>query len=613
MSAVDSGELKQTVDWVAQHYRKDPNYLVQILLEVQDKLRCIPDMAVDLIAAALNLPRAHVAGVRGFYSFLHETPCGEFEILFSDNITDHMQGKEDLLAYLCGKLWLEPGKLSEDGLLTVASTSCIGLSDQGAAALVNGYPLTRITRQRLDVIVDLVRRRAPLTAWPREFFFVDDNIQRRDLLLQAECVPGSAIGACLERGAQETLAEIDLSGLRGRGGAGFKTAAKWSFCHGAVAEEEGSVICDIGGHPERFVVCNADEGEPGTFKDRMLLQSYADLVFEGMTVCARIVGASKGLLYLRGEYRYLLEPLRGVLQRRRDAGLLGENILGKNDFSFDIEIHLGAGAYICGEESALIESLEGKRGVPRNRPPFPVTHGYLGRPTVVNNVETFAAAAKIALHGGSWFRTAGTAQSTGTKLLSLSGDCARPGIYEYPFGVSVRQILADCGADNTQAVQVGGPSGTCISECEFDRLIAFEDLATGGAFMIFNAERDMFEVAHNFTAFFAHESCGFCTPCRVGSALLEKGMEKIASGHATPSDLEEYANLAHLTHDMSHCGLGQTAANPYLQTLEKFRPAYNVRLKTQAFEPSFDLDQALEAARKITGRDDRAAHLRDKS
>ena len=356
-------------------------------------------------------------------------------------------------------------------------------------------------------------------------------------------------------------------------------------------------------------MCNADEGEPGTFKDRVLLNSYADLVFEGMTVGARVVGASKGFLYLRGEYRYLLEQLENVLQRRREAGLLGDNILGQADFSFDIEIHLGAGAYICGEESALIESLEGKRGRPRNRPPFPVTHGYKGRPTVVDNVETFACAAKIAEQGGAWFAAMGTAQSTGTKLLSVSGDCASPGIYEYPFGVTVRQILADCGAKEPYAVQVSGPSGTMISWKEFDRRIAFEDLPTAGAFMVFQRKRDPFQTALNFVHFFAHESCGFCTPCRVGTELQKKIMDKIASGHGTASDLEEMRSLGHILKTMSHCGLGSSAANPVLDTLEKFPDVYERKLKALAFEPAFDLDGALETARKITGRDDDWAHL----
>jgi [NiFe] hydrogenase diaphorase moiety large subunit len=609
MRQCEPSELSPVLIPILTKHGNNPSRLLQVLLEVQDACHFIPPEAIDHIATHFDMPRVDVEGVAGFYSFLSTRPVGEYRILFSDNITDQMLGKEPLMQYLCNKLWVEPGKVSEDGLISVDNTSCTGMCDQGPAALVNGWPLTNLDENRLDLIGELVRSRKPVAEWPPMLFEVVDNIRRGDVLLGEPLVPGNGIRAVLTRGAKETLAEMDKSNLRGRGGAGFKTASKWSFCHAAIAEEEGSVMCDIGGHPERFIVCNADEGEPGTFKDRVLLNSYADLVFEGMTVGARVVGASKGFLYLRGEYRYLLEQLESVLQKRREASLLGDNILGEAGFSFDIEIHLGAGAYICGEESALIESLEGKRGRPRNRPPFPVTHGYKGRPTVVDNVETFACAAKIAEQGGAWFAAMGTAQSTGTKLLSISGDCASPGIYEYPFGVSVRQILADCGANDPYAVQVSGPSGIMISWKEFDRKIAFEDLPTAGAFMVFQRKRDLFQTARNFVHFFAHESCGFCTPCRVGTELQKKIMDKIASGHGTASDLEEMKSLGHILKTMSHCGLGSSAANPVLDMLEKFPDAYERKLKALAFEPAFDLDGALETARKITGRDDDWAHL----
>jgi [NiFe] hydrogenase diaphorase moiety large subunit len=390
--------------------------------------------------------------------------------------------------------------------------------------------------------------------------------------------------------------EIRRSNLRGRGGAGFSTALKWEACAEAQATP-------------RYVVCNADEGEPGTFKDRVLLASHADLLFDGMTVAAWAVGARHGFLYLRGEYRHLLAPLQAMLERRRREGLLGPGIGGQAGFDFDIDIHLGAGAYVCGEESALIESLEGKRGVPRNRPPYPVTRGYLKQPTLVNNVETFCAAALIAVRGGDWYRSIGTARSAGSKLLSVSGDCARPGIYEYPFGVSVRQVLADCGAEFTQAVQASGASGTCIDETEFDRRIGFEDLATAGALMVFDESRDMFEVARSFVQFFAHDSCGFCTPCRVGTTLLRKLMDKLAAGLGSPDDLAQIVDLNHLLQAASHCGLGHTACNPVLDTMKRFRPAYERRLLTFEFAPAFDLDGALARARAMTGRDDPGAHF----
>jgi [NiFe] hydrogenase diaphorase moiety large subunit len=298
-----------------------------------------------------------------------------------------------------------------------------------------------------------------------------------------------------------------------------------------------------------------------------------------------------------------------VLQRRRDAGLLGQAIAGQAGLDFDIGIHVGAGAYVCGEESSLIESLEGRRGTPRIRPPFPVQRGYLGHPTIVNNVETFCAALHIALHGGAWWAGIGTSQSSGTKIHSVSGDCARPGLYEYPFGTRVARILEDCGARDTQAVQVGGPSGVCLSAFEFGRRIAFEDVPSAGAFMVFDRSRDMFEVARGFAHFFAHESCGFCTPCRVGTALVLRRMDKLAAGRGSRHDIDVLFELDKLMHAATHCGLGATACNPLRDTIAKFRPAYERHLQSLHFEPAFDLDAELSIARRMTGRDDPAAHL----
>jgi [NiFe] hydrogenase diaphorase moiety large subunit len=591
-------ELLIKLDTILEQHGCAPTELLQILREAQELEGWLPPTTLTHLAKRLGLPRARVVGVAGFYSFLHLKPAGYYRVLFSDNITDRMLGNLELLERLCGSLWVERGKPSEDGLVLVDTTSCTGMCDQGPAILVNGRAIPRITPERVDAVAELIRSRLPLEEWPAGLFAIEDNIHREDILLGSDLEPGAALRAAIERGAEQTLDEIQRSNLRGRGGAGFATGTKWSACRSAPGDMHS-------------VVCNADEGEPGTFKDRVLLTRYADLVFEGMTVCARVIGARQGYLYLRGEYQHLLAPLREVLNRRRADGLLGDNICGRPDFSFDIDIHLGAGAYVCGEESALIESLEGKRGVPRNRPPYPVTHGYLQQPTTVNNVETFCAAALIALRGGEWYAGIGTAKSTGTKVLSVSGDCARPGIYEYPFGVTVREVLEDCGAEHTQAVQISGPSGTCIDTTEFGRRIGFEDLPTAGAFMVFNESRDLFEVARNFTHFFAHESCGFCTPCRVGTTLLCHVMDKIHGGKGSQYDLNQIVRLNRLLQASSHCGLGHTACNPLLDTIKRFRPAYERRLESLEFEPAFDLDGALARARAMTGRDDVGAHLGD--
>ena len=618
-----SADLSILISQALERHGARPEALLQVLREVQASQNRISPEAAQLVAAQLGQPLGRVLGVAGFYAFLSTTDAGRYRVLFSDNITDRMLGNMDLLTTLCEKLWVERGRVSEDGLVSVDTTSCTGLCDQGPALLVNGWAIPNLTRDRLGLIAELILARVPVENWPPELLAIQDNICRRDILLNHGLAPGDALrsamardcepGSPMEAAANErswregvpsgvlcgplaTLEEIKRSNLRGRGGAGFTTGLKWEACRNAPG-------------PDRYVVCNADEGEPGTFKDRVLLSSYADLVFEGMAVAAYAIGAQKGFLYLRGEYRFLLAPLNAVLARRRAENLLGQSILGQAGFDFDIEIHLGAGAYVCGEESALIESLEGKRGIPRNRPPYPVTHGYLQRPTVVNNVETFCAAALIAKHGGDWYRSVGTEKSAGTKLLSVSGDCALPGIYEYPFGTPVRQVLADCGAENTQAVQISGPSGVCIAPDEFDRRIAFEDLPTAGAFTVFDHTRDMFEVARNYTHFFAHESCGFCTPCRVGTAMLRNTMDKIASGHGSPCDLREIERLDKVLQMSAHCGLGHTACNPTLDTIKRFRSAYERRLMSLEFEPAFDLDGALARARLMTGRDDAGAHL----
>ena len=586
------------------HYQ--PTRLLHLLREIQARYHHIPSAAIEQLAELLTISRTHIIGVIEFYSFFHLTPRGHYELLVSDSITDHMLGKIPLLDYLSTKLEVAVGEVRNDGLVSLDNTSCTGMCDQGPAGLINGYALTHLSYARIDQVSDLINQQIPLDKWPAELFLVEDNIQKTDLLLNNPIQIGAALIAMFNRGTQETLAEINLSELRGRGGAGYKTALKWQLC----SEHRPAHNDWVGDTPKqiRYVVCNADEGEPGTFKDRVLLNAYAHQVLEGMTLCAAIIGAEQGFLYLRGEYLFLYEKLQNILKERREAGLLGQNILNKG-LNFDIEICLGAGAYICGEESALIESLEGKMGIPRNRPPYPVTQGYLGKPTVVNNVETFLAAASISVHGGEWFAAIGTEKSKGTKLLSICGDCDRPGIYEYPFGTTVQTILHDCGASEVLGIQIGGPSGIFISNHEFERQLGFEDMATGGSFIIFNNHRNILDIVNNFTHFFAHESCGFCTPCRVGTSLLKNQLTKIIEGHGSAGDVVALEELCQIIKKQSHCGLGQTAANPVLTTLSRYPELYHQLLKKISYEPGFDLDGALDTARRLAQRNDPSAHL----
>jgi [NiFe] hydrogenase diaphorase moiety large subunit len=292
-----------------------------------------------------------------------------------------------------------------------------------------------------------------------------------------------------------------------------------------------------------------------------------------------------------------------VLERRRQDGLLGNQICGKADFDFDIRIQLGAGAYICGEETALISSSEGLRGEPKNRPPFPAQSGYLSCPTTVNNVETLCGVARIMDRGPAWFNSLGSQSSAGTKLLSVSGDCLRPGVYEVPLGIRVEEVLKLAGAENVLAVQVGGASGRMIGQRDFNRAVCYDDLATGGAVMIFNQSRDLLEIVQGFVDFFVEESCGYCTPCRVGTVLMQKLLHQIRTGRGTAEDLSRLRRLAETVKLTSRCGLGQTAGNPILTTCDRFRAWYEKQIPAAPKGDLFDLTSSVAESSRLVGRE----------
>jgi [NiFe] hydrogenase diaphorase moiety large subunit len=367
----------------------------------------------------------------------------------------------------------------------------------------------------------------------------------------------AGLKAALAASRGDIIDIVSDSGLKGRGGAGFPTGMKWNFCAAEKADQ-------------KYIICNADEGEPGTFKDRVILTEFADLVFEGMTIGARAIGASLGIVYLRAEYAYMRPHLNEVIKKRRERGLLGRGIMGAEGFDFDIITALGAGAYVCGEETALIESLEGFRGEPRNRPPFPVVAGLLNNPTVVNNVETLASVACIFANGADWFKGFGTDKSTGYKLFSISGDCEKPGVYEFPWGITVADLLKEVGGEGAKAVQIGGASGVCVPAKDFSRRLAFEDIPTGGSVMVIGTQRDILDVAANFLDFFVEESCGQCTPCRLGNAQMLRVVELLKDGACPPEYLAHVKALAGTMQIASKCGLGQTSPSAFLSILESF-------------------------------------------
>jgi [NiFe] hydrogenase diaphorase moiety large subunit len=350
----------------------------------------------------------------------------------------------------------------------------------------------------------------------------------------------------------EIIQEMLDSGLKGRGGAGFPTGMKWKF----TSQEK----C-----PDKFIVCNADEGEPGTFKDREILDRVSNKVHGGMAIAGKAIGAKKGIVYLRGEYRYLLPKLMIELNSFH-------KMIKEIGYDFEIEYRMGSGAYICGEESALFESIEGKRGEPRNKPPYPTVSGVYGKPTSINNVETLVTAMMIIQHGAKNFIQYGTKDSRGSKVFSISGDTPTPGIFELELGMTVLEFVNEFGDGDTKAVQVGGASGFCVPRKKFaETIIGFEGVPTGGSMKLFNSSRSMYNVLHNYLDFFTEESCGQCTPCRVGCQQLLKGVEKVKKGEAKSTYLNELMKLADTMKISAKCGLGQSVGNAFKSIVGNFK------------------------------------------
>ena len=392
------------------------------------------------------------------------------------------------------------------------------------------------------------------------------------------------IDECISRGGYEALGkvlsemtpaqvvdEITKSGLRGRGGAGFPTGVKWGLC----AKNK----CD-----EMYVICNADEGDPGAFMDRSIMEGDPHSIVEAMAICGYAIGATHGLVYIRAEYPLAIHRLQIAIAQAREYGLLGENILG-TDFSFDIELRYGAGAFVCGEETALIHSMEGKRGEPTLKPPFPAVSGYMAKPSNVNNVETFANIPIIITKGADWFASIGSEKSKGTKVFALAGQINNVGLIEVPMGTTLRDIIYEIGGGikggrKFKAVQTGGPSGGCLTEKHLDTPIDYESLAAAGSMMgsggmvVMDDTSCMVAIAKFYLEFTCEESCGKCSPCRIGNKRMLEILTKITEGNGTMDDLQELRNLAAVIKDTALCGLGQTSPNPVLSTLDNFWDEY---------------------------------------
>jgi [NiFe] hydrogenase diaphorase moiety large subunit len=559
--------MKDKVQNIIRKYQDDKTRLMDILLDVQAEYRCIPAEAIETIAERLNMSKVDVEQTLSFYHFFTFEPTGKYTVYLNNSLVAEMMGRDTIARAFEEEAGTTFGSVTEDGLIGLFNTADIGMNDQEPAAIINNVPFTNLTISKVKEIVagfkagkdvkDMITGLGDgKNADPRIKAMVKNNCQKRTgSVLCLEYEVGSALKKVVQLTREAVIETVKKSNLRGRGGAGFPAGLKWEFCRKSNGDTN-------------YLVCNADEGEPGTFKERVILTEMPEQLFEGMAIAGYAIDAKEGIVYLRAEYEYLREYLEDVLQRMRDDNYLGRKIMGVEGFNFDIRIQMGAGAYVCGEESALIESMEGKRGEPRNRPPFPVQAGYLGKPTVVNNVETLSTVVKIMLNGADWFKAIGTGESAGTKLLSISGDCKHPGVYEVEYGMTIKEMLEMVGATSVQAVQVGGPSGVCINESMFNQTISFEELPTGGAMIIIGKNRDLLkEVVVNYVDFFIEESCSSCAPCRSLTVILRNKLSKLLNGFGTMQDIDELYNWGKYMKQANRCGLGQTAANPIMTTI----------------------------------------------
>jgi NADH-quinone oxidoreductase subunit F len=548
MSVIETSDLQTAIEPYVPMGRSG---LLPALHAVQKLYGWISEPVATEIAQALRVPLADVHGVIEFYSLFYNKPTSKHTIRVCTDAVCMLKDGDGILNHLCAHHGLQPGQTAEDLSLTIESSPCLGLCEHAPVALVDDEAETNI---------DLANNIYELGRPP-------SNVYGSIRLLTDNCGDGttslevygeySALIKALAMKPEEVVNEIKASGLVGRGGAAFPTGIKWEGAAKAEADQ-------------KYVICNADESEPGTFKDRILLIDDPHKTIEGMCVAGYAIGATKGFIYIRAEYPYIFPALENALNEARTAGYLNEK--------FDIEIRVGAGAYICGEETALFESIEGKRGFPRIKPPFPTTHGVFGKPTVINNVETLCNVPLIISMGSAEYRRIGTEKSPGPKLFCVSGDVAQPGLYEVPFGVTLREVLEMAGgvAENKKlkAVLFGGAAGAFATSEHLDVRMTFEDLRGvglplgSGVVMVFDETRDMRSVLKNLGHFFAHESCGKCYPCQMGTQRQMEILNRVADGNIQAGDFVRLQDVGWTMTDASLCGLGQTAASAVLSAMK---------------------------------------------
>ncbi|PIY31866.1 MAG: NADH-quinone oxidoreductase subunit NuoF [Candidatus Infernicultor aquiphilus] len=575
---------------VTNCYENKSENLIQILREIHKKQNYITPTQLEEVAQKLNLPLSKVYGAVTFYTLLSPKPKGKYVLRICSSTPCYMAGSENLLKYLKDKLKIQEGETSADGLFTLESTSCLGICAVAPAIMVNDRVYGDLNIQKLDQIIER-RKRGKIEK--EKFVSLRANIlsnkEGRIVLQNCGIINPESIEeykmrngyaalskAIIKMTPQEVIKEVKDSKLVGRGGAAFPTGLKWEFTFRAADKP-------------KYIVCNADEGEPGTFKDRLILENDPHKIVEAMVIAGYAVGAEYGYIYIRGEYNLSIKRIKQAIEMAKEQNYLGKNILGTK-FSFNLVIREGAGAYICGDETALMESIEGKRGEPRLKPPYPPTSGLWNKPTVINNVETLANIPSIILKGADWYNKIGLAESTGTKVLTLLGDIKNQGAVEVPLGTNLKDILYDIGGGikegkKLKMVQLGGPSGSYLSPDMIDISLDYKVLSQAGltlgsgVVLVLCEDRCVVDIVRNIARFFQHESCGKCTPCREGTAIIYQILTKIALGKGENNDLETLKLLGEIMKDASFCGLGQTAPNSLLNTLQLFPEEYREHIQ----------------------------------
>lgn len=550
---------------LAKYAGRQRDALLPLLWDVQTAFGQIDHDMVHAISHTLRVPEVDIYGVISFYTLFYDQPTGQTIIRVCTDPSCGIANADKVLDGLCSHLGIHHGQTTPDGQYTVEHTACLGLCDLAPAALISQRGHGEIAVAPATDLDELLHPPAD-TSYT---FHIDGNpcvllkgVEDSSAQTLDDYGSYTALENALDTNPTTLIEAVEKSGLIGRGGAAFPTGMKWRFTRQSESQPH-------------YMICNADESEPGTFKDRVLMETRPHLLLEGMALCGYAIGAEKGYLFIRGEYPLATQRMSQAIQEAESAGLLGDNIMDSG-FSFHIEIRRGGGAYICGEETALFEAIEGKRGFPRMKPPYPTTYGVFGKPTAINNVETLCAVPGIINNGADWFRGWGTEKSTGTKLVSISGHVHKPGVYEINPGITLREFLDTCGGviGDLQTILMGGAAGTFLTPDQLDVKLTFEDLRDigstmgSGAIMVFNTTVDIRDVLLRLAKFFQHESCGKCFPCQLGTQRQLEILERAD----TPlnGDRDRLRDIGLTMSEASLCGLGHTAGIAVLSALEKW-------------------------------------------